>query len=485
MVDIKTRFAPSPTGQLHVGSARTALFCHLLARKMGGMLLLRIEDTDRARHVEGAVERIVDDLKWLGIDWDEGAGVGGDKGPYVQSQRLGIYTKHVEKLLDAGLAYYAFETAEQLAGLRQTAEAEKRSFIYRRPDSLPTRGQAEAVKAEGRPAVVRFKTPGEDVAIHDEVYGVVTVPGDQQDDFIIMKADGWPTYHLANVVDDALMGVNFIVRGQEFLGQTWRHKLLRDAFGWPEPRYAHLPLIMDMKGRKLSKRDGDVDILSFRKAGYLPEAMINFIALLGWSPGNDRERFSLEELREAFDIDRLNKTNAKFDRDKLLAFNTAAIAEADEDRLLVAFEDYLSLNETPFPAGDTAMLRRLLQVNKGFRTFADIVSKSGSLFVADDAVEYNGKAVEKVLAKNDGDGWAVLAELRALLGACPWTGEALEKLLGEFCTGRGLGMGKVAQPLRVALTGGTISPAIGETLTLLGKDKTLSRIDRCLALART
>lgn len=478
---IKTRFAPSPTGHLHVGSARTALFCHLLARKTGGVFLLRIEDTDRARHVEGAVEQILEDLRWLGIDWDEGVGAGGELGPYVQSERLDIYTEYVEKLLASGDAYYAFDTADELTVMREAAQAEKRSFMYPRPQTLPTADDAAAAEADGRPVVVRFLCPGEAVTVHDEVFGDVTVGADQQDDFIIRKGDGWPTYHLANVVDDALMGVNFILRGQEFLGQTWRHKLLREALGFDEPRYAHLPLIMDMQGRKLSKRDGDVDILSFREAGYLPEALVSFITLLGWSPGGEKEIFSLAELREMFSIDRLGKANAKFDRDKLSAFNTDVAAAADADRLTEAFTDYLSINETPFPADDPALVRKLLAANVGFRTFADIVFKSGILFAPDESIEYDPKALKKVMDKGDGAGWAVLAELRPRLAECEWTAAAIEAFIHDFCEQRELGMGKVAQPIRVAVTGRTISPGLTETLMLLGKDKTLARIDRLLA----
>ncbi|MFW6155094.1 MAG: glutamate--tRNA ligase [Planctomycetota bacterium] len=477
---IKTRFAPSPTGHLHIGSARTALFCHLLARATGGTFLLRIEDTDVARHVEEAVGQIIEDLRWLGLDWDEGVGVGGQLGPYRQSERRDIYNDYIHRLLKAGRAYYVFETAEELQTMREAAQAGKKAFIYPRPDVLPSGEDARRAAEEGRPVAVRFACPGVDVMIHDEVFGDVTVPAAQQEDFIIRKADGWPTYHLANVVDDALMGVNFILRGQEFLGQTWRHKLLREAFGFPEPQYAHLPLILDMAGRKLSKRDGAVDVFSFRKDGYLPETMVSFIALLGWSPGGDREIYGLPELRSMFDVARLGKANAKFDRDKLLAFNTDVAASASEDRLLTAFQDYLSLNDTPFPADDEAVCRQLLRANKGFRTFEDIVFKSGVLFEDDDAIGYDPKAVKKVLDKADGRGWAVLAELRGLLADCDWEAAALDRLIADYCEANELGMGKVAQPLRVAVTGRTISPGLTDTLLLLGKDGTLVRIDRCL-----
>ncbi|MCD6303926.1 MAG: glutamate--tRNA ligase, partial [Planctomycetes bacterium] len=366
MAAVKTRFAPSPTGGLHVGGARTALFNYVLARKYGGTFLLRIEDTDRARHDEQAVAGIIEDLRWLGIEWDEGIGVGGPAGPYRQSQRLEIYERYVRRLLDEGAAYYAFDTPEQLDARRRQARAEKRSFRYARPARLPSAAEADRARAAGRPVVVRFKCPDHDVTIHDEAFGDVTVPAGEMEDFIIQKSDGYPTYHLANAVDDALMGVTLVCRGQEFLGQTWRQAAIRRALDLPEPRYCHLPLILDMQGRKLSKRDGAVEVRAFRAAGYLPEALVNFIALLGWRPGGDREKFSLDELVELFSIERIGKANAKFDRDKLLAFNTDALAAADEDRLLAGLKDYLALNpRAAIPAGDDGLLRFLLRIHKG------------------------------------------------------------------------------------------------------------------------
>lgn len=488
MDEVKTRFAPSPTGYLHVGGARTALFNYILARRAGGTFLLRIEDTDRARHDESAVAKITEDLRWLGIEWDEGVEVGpsgeiaakGPNGPYRQSERLEIYQTYVERLIEAAQAYCAFDTPEELQAMREEAKAEKTGFRYSRPDPLPTAADAERARGEGRPVVVRFLCPGRDVTIRDEAFGEVTWPATEMEDFVICKADGWPVYHLANVIDDALMGVTLVCRGQEFLGQTWRHVLLREALRLPEPRYCHLPLIMDMSGRKLSKRDGDVEVHAFRAAGYLPEALLNFIALLGWRPGGNREKLTLSDLIELFSVDRIGKANAKFDRDKLLAFNTDAAADADEDRLLAGLKDYLLLNETAIPAGDDELLRVILRINKGFRTFADIPARCGVLFAPDDGFEYEAKAVKKVLEKNDGAGFAVLADLRGRLAECEWTPEALERVLSDYCAAGDLPMGKVAQPIRVAVTGTTISPPIFETLMLLGRDKALGRIDRCL-----
>ncbi len=484
--ETKVRFAPSPTGYLHVGGARTVLFNWLYARKTGGRLVLRIEDTDRARHVEGAAAKVVEDLRWLGIDWDEGFDAGGPDGPYRQSERLHIYRKHVDMLLEAEKAYYAFDTVEDLESMRARAKSEKKPLLYRRPETTPADpAAAKKAREDGRPVVVRFKVPGREVRVNDEVFGEVKVAPSEQDDFIILKDDGYPTYHLANVVDDSFMGVTLVMRGQEFLGQTWRQSLLREALGMPEPSYAHLPLILDMKGRKLSKREGDVEVHSFRAAGYLPEAFVNFIALLGWSPGGDREKMSAEELIESFSLDRLTKVNAKFDTDKLLAFNTDAVAEADESRLVLCFKDYLSLNPgVPIPSDDNNLLRRLLKANKGFRTFADIPYKSGPLFEADDGLEYDEKAVGKVLEGGAGAGYEMLEYLRSVLAEVEWTEAELEKTFNETCALRGVGMGKVAQPVRVAVAGRTVSPGIVDTLLLLGRESTLARIDRCLELRK-
>ncbi len=477
----KTRFAPSPTGYLHVGHARTALFSYLYARQKGGTFLLRIEDTDQERHQEHAVQKIVDDLRWLGITWDEGLEVGGPNGPYRQSERLGIYREYVTKLLAAGKAYYAFETVEELDAMRKAAEAAKQTFRYKRPAQLPSEQDARRAREAGRPVVVRFLCPGRDVRFVDDVFGAQAMPAGEQDDFVIQKQDGFPVYHLANVIDDALMGVTYIMRGQEFLGQTWRHVLLREAMGLQAPAgYSHLPLILDMQGRKLSKRDGAVDMFSFRKEGYLPEVLLNFVALLGWSPGHDREKMTLEEMVQLFSPSRINKANAKFDRQKLLAFNTDGIAAAGEDRLATTLKDFLSVNEMAIPWRDEQVVRQLVKANPGIRTFQDVVTKCNVLFVADEAVSCDADAVAKVLAKGDNAGFAVLREVLGVLAGAEWTHEGLEKVLDEFCKSRNLGMGKVAQPIRVAVTGTTISPAIHDTLLILGRDKTLARIQRCL-----
>jgi glutamyl-tRNA synthetase len=492
---VRVRFAPSPTGYLHVGGARTALFNWLLARRSpDGRFVLRIEDTDRSRHVADSVAKIISDLRWLGQDWDEGPEVGGEYGPYYQSERLAIYQEHIDRLLAEGKAYHSFETPDELNALRERAKAEKRDFRYARPDPLPSAERAAAARSEGRPVVVRLLMPDRAITVADDILGNVTLEADQLDDFVIQKADGWPTYHFACVVDDALMQITHVLRGQEHLMNTPRHIALQQALGYPTPRYAHLPVIFNPDGGKMSKRDKEkalkrgeappeIDVHDFRVAGYLPEALVNFLTLLGWSTGDDTEQISLDETVKRFEIAGIGKSNAKFDRNKLLAFNTDWAARLGADRLLAAFKDYLAVNDSPMAKADDATLRRVLELCAGFRTFRDVEVKAGFAFIPDDAVTYEEKAVQKVLAKGDGAGFAVLEKLCGRLERCePWTGGAIEALLHELAESSGEKLGAIAQPLRVAVSGGTVSPAIGATLELVGREGTLKRIRRALAL---
>jgi glutamyl-tRNA synthetase len=490
---VRVRFAPSPTGYLHIGSARTVLFNWLLARKLGGKFILRIEDTDQTRHVEDSVQKILDDLRWLGLNWDEGPEVGGEYGPYFQSQRLDIYNRYLRQLLESGDAYYSLETPEQLTALREAAKAKKQSFKYLRPDPTPTVAEGEAARAAGRPVVVRFKMPPADITVVDDILGPVTLPADHAEDFVIQKGDGYPTYHFACVVDDELMKVTHVLRGQEHLLNTTKHAALQRALGFATPRYAHLSVIFNMDGSKMSKRDKEkalkegrqppeIDVHDFRLAGYLPEAVTNFIALLGWSPGDDREFFDLKELTAAFSIDRVGKANARFDREKLLSFNTTWAARLTPERLLEAFKDYIRVTDSPMRTASDELLRTILRVCAGFRTFRQVEEKVRFLFLTDDAIEYEPKAVQKVLAKNNGEGYAVLSELLpALHDLRDWSAASVEKFIQSICEQRAVALGQVAQPLRVAVTGTTISPSIHDTLSLLGRERTLLRVDRCLS----
>lgn len=543
MNPVRARFAPSPTGYLHVGGARSALFNWLFCRRHGGRFVLRIEDTDIQRNIEGADQKLRDDLRWLGIDWDEGPEIGGPYGPYNQSERLDLYRAAERKLLDAGLAYYAFETPDELDALRRKATAQKESFRYPRPEVFPTEADASRARAEGRPVVVRFAVPNEPITVHDEILGDVTFGAGEVEDLVIVKSNGWPTYHFAVVVDDEHMQITHVLRAQEHLMNTPKHVFMQRALGYRTPIYAHLPLVFNIDGTKMSKRDKhkvvrtavkeklksklwtqadvvtlassdetainrwldkadaeldstqlnclaaaagavipEIDVHDFRVSGYLPEALLNFIALIGWSPGDDRERLTRDEMIAAFSIDRIGKTAGRFDREKLLAVNTDYCATASPERLLAEFRDWAAVSGSPLASLDDATASRAIEVCRGMRTLRDIETKAGVLFAPDESVQYDPAAVKKVLEKKDGAGYAMLSKLLpALESLDPWTAEGVDSLVKRMCEVEGVGMGDVAQPIRIAVAGRPVSPGIGETLALLGKTGTLNRIRRCLA----
>lgn len=552
-----TRFAPSPTGHLHIGGARSALFCWAFARATGGHFVLRLEDTDRARSSESSATGILRDLAWLGIDWDEGpelefAGrhIGGDPrgiGPFRQSERLALYNQHIDELIGKGLAYPAFETAEELAAQREAALAEKRTYRYDRAAlQIPEATRAERI-AGGEPHVVRFRVPDDEpIIVEDVVLGEVKIAPGELEDFVIRKQDGYPTYHFAVVVDDALMGVTHVLRGQEHLSNTPKHVALQRAMGVPVPVYAHMPLIFNDKGAKMSKRERDqaareavrlagisaspvavqlddaamarwigdkksqldsavleslaramglslpeVSVEDFRAAGYLPEVINNFIALLGWTPpknddGSDREKFDMAFLGERFALEDLGKSNARFDRAKLLAFNTDAITGMEPgsfvDRFRAWCGDYRPALLERLAGDRLSMLARAVQPQS--KTFADAADRCGFVMLDTDSIEFSDGAVKKWLTKNDNEGLNLLrAFAEVLRGHDDWSPEPLHAFVGAFCAQRdNLNMGKIAQPIRVAMTGTAVSPAIGETLAVLGRDEALARIDRCLSV---
>jgi glutamyl/glutaminyl-tRNA synthetase len=538
---VVTRFAPSPTGYLHVGGARTALFSWLLARHQGGRYLLRIEDTDLARSTEQATTQLLEDLRWLGLHWDNERLV-------YQSRRLDVYNRVIADLAARGLAYEAWETEDELKAERAAAEKQKRQFVYRRRDV--SADQVARWKAQGRKAVIRFAMPVKEYRFRDEVLAKdVVLPAEEAQDFVIRKTDGMPTYHFAVVVDDADMGITHILRGQEHTKNTFNHIALQEALGYPRPLYGHLPIILNPDNSKMGKRDRDKKIRAqaqnwmknqkksvgdlsaacglassrltdwisdsqkqldlpdqqsvmraigmtesdlpeilvhdFRRNGYLPEALLNFLALLGWSPGGDREHMTMDELVQLFSIEGIGKSNARFDRAKLLAFNTRAAESATPHRLLEAFKDYLSVNpDSPLNGADDESLSRVLRMKKGFRLLREVDEASRFLFVPDERIEYQPDAVEKVLKKGDSQGLSVLRDLRPILrDVNDWTTPNLEAAVQRYCEQKALGLGKVAQPLRVAVSGGTVSPPIFESLEVLGRDRTLPRLDRCLAAA--
>lgn len=535
---VVTRFAPSPTGYLHIGGARTALFNWLFAKRMGGTFILRIEDTDQKRNTPTAVQQVMEDLRWLGIEWDQGPEVGGPNGPYLQSQRRDIYDKYIKKLLDEKKAYYCFDTPEELDALRREAEARKKNFIYPRPEKFPGEKDVEKVRAEGRPVTVRFAIPRQrSIVVTDVVRGEVTFAAGEMSDFIIQKSDGFPTYNFACVVDDYLMKVTHVIRGQEHLMNTPGQQELWKALGFGQlPTYVHMSVTVSEGGGKLSKRERpralrnaiktkhdidleklvnvgnitleevnsfvkgettldipsvdaiakylgvglpEINVVDFFNGGYLPETMVNFLALLGWSPGGKREIMSVDELIECFDLSRLAKSNSLFDRKKLLAFNTEHIHMVSKEKLLGHFKSYLKVVESPAISADDELLAKIIKACEGARTLGDIERKSRFLFIPDDQIEYDDKAVRKVLLKNDG--LAVLQIVRDRLAAIELCNkENNENMLRGLAEEKQVGLGKIAQPLRVAICGTTISLPIFDSVEMLGKENTLSRIDNTL-----
>jgi glutamyl/glutaminyl-tRNA synthetase len=536
-----TRFAPSPTGYLHIGGARTALFCWLLAHHTGGKYLLRIEDTDLARSTDEATRQLVEDLKWLRLQWDNPQLV-------FQSKRLDLYNRVIDQLLAEGKAYKAWETQAELDVHRKEAEKRKRSFVYKRPQL--TDEQVKQYEAEGRPHVIRFAMPVKDYLFDDAVLGPNQgVKADQVQDFVIRKSDGMPTYHFAVVVDDFDMKITHVLRGQEHLLNTVNHIALQEALGYPRPIFVHLPVILNPEtGEKLSKRDRDrkirqrcfewfksqkktaTDLASasglpierleswlkddkkqlelseqppvmrvvglkeidlpeimvhdFRKNGYLPEALNNFLALLGWNPGENREHMTMTEMAEVFQLKDVGRSNAKFNREKLVSFNKDEghrLLTQDPQRLLQAMREYLAVNpDSPVNKADDAMLLKLLQMKAGFRLLREVDEQSRFLFVRDDEIVPDPAAVEKVLKKNDG--FTTLKGLRDVLaGLQDWTTANIEAAVNQFATERNLKLNQVAQPLRVAITGTAVSPPIFQSLEMLGKQATINRIDRTVA----
>ena len=541
---VVTRFAPSPSGHLHVGGARTALFCWAFAKGRGGKFVLRIEDTDQKRSSEAASIGFVKDLLWLGIDFDEGPEYegfgGGAHGPYFQAERLDIYQRYFDKLLASGDAYYAFESPEELAALRATAKAKNQPFRYTGEVARALAPREVALRiARGDPAVIRFHTRAGPITIHDEILGDATLPAGEVDDFVIRKADGFPTYHFAVVVDDELMQVTHVLRAQEHFNNSAKHIVLQDALGFRRPIYGHLPLIFNPDGSKMSKRDKDkvlrkavaarglttppagtvdgavftawlgdkntqlefgaaqllaaalgavlpeINVDDFRKSGYLPEVICNFLSLNGWSPGGDLEKFDREYLKKHFDLGRVIKTAAKFDRTKLLAFNLDAIQGMTRDAFVARVRDHGAQFHPAFMAKlSDRQFRALCDASHDrSKTLDDLFRTNGFITVADEALDWDPKVAAKVLLGDAPTGLAQLTAVRAVLHGCDdWSAPALEALIKPFADSHAAGnVGKIAQPLRVAVSGGSVSPPIYDTLSILGKTSSLRRIDRCIA----
>jgi glutamyl-tRNA synthetase len=472
--DIRVRFAPSPTGYLHVGGLRTALYNYLYARKHGGTFILRIEDTDRARLVEGAVESLLETMQWAGLEYDEGPRKEGPCGPYIQSERLEIYRAHARRLIEEGKAYHAFDTAEELDAMRKEQEKQGRNPKYdRRALTLSAQEVRERLDG-GLPSVVRMKVPdGATVGFDDLVRGRVEFSSDLIDDQVLMKSDGYPTYHLANVVDDHLMNVSHVIRGEEWLSSTPKHVLLYRFFGWDLPQFAHLPLLLNPDKSKLSKRQGDVAVEDYRKKGFLPEALVNFVAFLGWNPGDERELFSLEELVQEFSLERVGKSGAVFNLDKLTWLNFEHLRKKSDSTVLAMLRDAV---HTTLPAAAPLEDAYLLQVIAAMRervTFVgDFLVKSPYFFQPPD--QYDPEVVKKRWKAGTRDHLASLAEEFRRLGQ---TGkDDFEAALHRTAAALGIGNGDLIHPLRLAVSGMGIGPGLYDILFIIGRDETVRRM---------
>ena len=481
---VRVRFAPSPTGRPHVGNIRTAMFNWLMARHSGGSLVLRIEDTDVARRVPGAEEDIMDGLRWLGLDWDEGPDVGGDYAPYYQSQRLDLYRQAADRLVDQGDAYYCYCSPERLDDMRKAQAARKQSSGYDRHCRDLSPQERAQKEAEGIVPVVRFKVPLEGrTAFNDLIYGDVTFEHATIDDFVIFKSDGYPTYHLASVVDDSAMKISHVIRAEEWISSTPRHLLLYRALGLEPPLYVHHPMILGPDRAKLSKRHGDVSIIDYREHGYLPETMFNFLALIGWSLDDKTELMTRQELIDYFSLDRIGKTGAIFNRDKLDWMNGVYIRGLSVDELT---ERALPFLEKGLPLSvkrplDTDYVRRMMPlIQERINTLAEAAIYADFFFI--DTPEYE----TSMLKGKKMTGETALAALKAaeerLSSLDSFNHDLLEDTLRHLAGDLGLKTGQLFGLLRTATTGRNATPPLFETMAVLGKERCLKRI--MVAIAR-
>ena len=478
--EVRTRFAPSPTGYMHIGNLRTALYAYLIAKSKGGKFILRIEDTDQERYVDGAVDVIYKTMKDTGLIHDEGPDIGGDYGPYIQSERRSIYKEYAEKLVETGHAYYCFCTKERLEELRQRQTVMKVPTKYDGHCSRLSKEEIEANLKAGIPYVIRQKVPqyGK-TTFHDEVFGDITVENAILDDNVLLKADGLPTYNFANVIDDHLMHITHIIRGSEYLSSTPKYNLLYEAFGWEIPKYIHVSPVMKDNGKKLSKREGDASYEDFINKGYLKEAVVNYIALLGWAPGDEREKFTLAELVDAFDIKGISKSPAIFDEKKLAWLNGEYIRELTPEKF---HEDALPYYKGVItnPEIDLKAVSELLQPR--CERLSDIPEQVDFF---DKLPEYDRELyTHKKMKTNPENSLEALKEVLPVLeGIDDWTKENIHDRLIELVQKLELKNGRILWPVRVAVSGKAFTPGGGvELAAILGKKETIERIKKGIEL---
>lgn len=500
-MSVRVRFAPSPTGPLHIGGVRTALFNYLFAKKHGGTFYLRIEDTDQTRYVPGAEAYIFEALEWLGIAPDETVGKNEKFGPYRQSERKAMYKQYADQLINSGWAYYAFDTAESLDAMRKEAEANGKTFIYNHSvreqldNSLTvSREKVEERITNGEHYVIRFKTPvNEILELKDIIRGDIKFDTNLLDDKVLFKSDGMPTYHLANIVDDHLMETSHVIRGEEWLPSLPLHHLLYKAFGWNAPEFAHLPLILKPIGNgKLSKRDGDKmgfpvfplewkteeGVSSgYRENGFFPEAVINFLALLGWNDGTEQEIFSLEELVEKFDLNRIHKAGAKFDPEKNKWFNHQYLQKQSDASLAESFKTILDKKGISSEVSESLDLTKIVGMIKERANFVTEFWDLADYFF-EAPTTYDEKAAKNWKEETPTLMQQVISELEKIED---FTSANIETLLKEWMTANEIGMGKVMQPLRLSLVGALKGPHLFDIIEMIGKAETVKRIEKAIA----
>ncbi len=504
---IRVRFAPSPTGPLHIGGVRTALFNYLFAKKHGGDFILRIEDTDQNRYVEGAEQYIINALNWCGIPFDEGptpstpynSEKDGSYGPYRQSERKHLYRQYAEELVQKGMAYYAFDTSEKLDFHRKDHETKGKTFIYNWHNrlklvnslSLSKENVQKRIHAD-EDYVIRFKTPkDEKLVLNDTIRGEIHIDTNVLDDKVLFKSDGMPTYHLANIVDDYLMEITHVIRGEEWLPSLALHQQLYDAFGWKAPVFAHLPLIMKPVGKgKLSKRDGEKlgfpvfpmswnESKGYKEEGYFPEAVINFLALLGWNPGTEQEIFSLSELVKAFSLKRVNKSGARFDPDKTKWFNQHYLQNKSDMELAGLFTTVLDDKEIPSEVRNDDYITKVVSLIKERASFvSDFWQLSDYFFVAPSA--YDEKASRKQWKEDTPN---IMNQLISVLeGIEDFSSENVETAVKSWIGDQELSFGKVMPPLRLALVGAMKGPHVFDIIALIGKKESVDRIKKAISI---
>lgn len=496
---VRVRFAPSPTGPLHIGGIRTALFNYLFAKKFDGDFILRIEDTDQNRYVEGAERYIIEALNWCGIPFDEGPGKDGGFGPYRQSERKQLYRQYADELIEKGKAYYAFDTSENLDSHRKEHEAKGKTFIYNWHNRLKldnslslTPEDSQKRLNQGESYVIRFLTPpDEKLQLQDIIRGDIEIDTNILDDKVLFKSDGMPTYHLANIVDDHLMEISHVIRGEEWLPSLALHQQLYDAFGWNAPQFAHLPLIMKPVGKgKLSKRDGEKmgfpvfplswnESTGYREAGYFPEAVVNFLALLGWNPGTQQEIFTLDELVNAFSLARVNKSGARFDPDKTKWYNQHYLQGKGNVELAELFMPILKNHvDLGLDCARLENVKKVVSLIKERATFvSDFWELSDYFFVAPDS--FNEKAARKQWKE---DTPSIMNQLLSLLeGVDDFSSENLESIVKLWIGEQELSFGKVMPPLRLVIVGNLKGPHLFDIMGLIGKEETMERINKAVS----